>query len=79
MEKAAHEHMETRMALMEKELRDMKHYLYGNGKPGKLATIEDKLDKMNNELWKLRTAVVIVAAGGGGAVGAVVHALFGAG
>jgi hypothetical protein len=71
--------IETRLALMEHKLDKLSHDLYGNGKPGKLDTIEGKLDGLNEKLSKVTTIVAILAASGGGAAGALINSLLGGG
>ena len=74
-----------RIALLEREVEDLKSYLYGEyGQPGKLGSIEGKIDilkeniiTLNEKFIKMAAALAVLAFGGGGGIGYIIRSLMG--
>lgn len=67
--------IKTELALLESKVNNMHHYLYGNGKPGKLQTIDNKIDDIKNSVVKVHIIIASVAGSGGGLIGYLINSL----
>lgn len=76
---------DVRIALLERDIENMKKYLYGgDGQVGKLAHIEkrfdalnEKIDALNEKLGKVVMVVVALASSAGGLAGFLAKGLMG--
>jgi hypothetical protein len=72
----------TAIALLQKEVGDLKHALYGNGKPGKLGEIDNELKQISEKISQLKLIFATLAGVAGAGIGAgattVFKILFGA-
>ncbi|MDK2972849.1 MAG: hypothetical protein PWP23_2604 [Candidatus Sumerlaeota bacterium] len=67
----------VKFALLEREVTEMKKYLYGNGRPGKLAVIETKIDTLSDKMGRVQLLIGILATSSGAGIGYVLKAMFG--
>jgi hypothetical protein len=75
---------ELKQAELQWRLKRIEDYLFGHdGNKGKIAQMDEKLDKMKEDVHKLRTSVLIIVAASSSAVGGagvyIVKVLMGAG
>lgn len=51
-----HDQLIERLTTIEIIGEDIKHRLFGNGQPGELAVIDERLGKLEQERWRLAVA-----------------------
>jgi hypothetical protein len=66
---------EARVSVLEHRQDDVEHRLFGNGQPGILQRMEEKIDRVDKKVTILITIVGLLSGGAGAGIGKLVELL----